>query len=901
MDVNQDYIQHNNRQRLNQGEPKKKCHGNRRDQRFRKKCRARGMGPEKIEKLLQLRKKFHNKEKNQTNTTIRTTTMNEQVVSTTLKNKFTKKKDRPIQPKPKTNLNKQQIDHSLNEFVDCQRKYLSMRNNRQLIKIKDNFHTKELAISISTYHPTKSQNEIMNGLKAIRTQQGKIYEELLMLEMRILCQFLPKNFDQLQYFIAPLTYSPFNHNQKAIQVKNTHYKTIQEAKRLWLIISLNAYEIKLQDYEKQYQNKFLELESQLLFTIMSNGSSIFNQFKEYMICQTNTLKQDIVKKVSSYRGTLLRLRQRSSPSRKNIIGVSPETYLDLISNPFNTRQWNHLSLGPLCIRLNQSAIRPRPQQEIQIKNEHKTINDKVQHYLVSPPHNIPLKSLALKTFSNDLLNYFNRSYFSPLSYKDQVRTAEQAKTVASIRRKIEKSKLIIRMTDKGHNFYIGSAVEFEKKAQHFFQETNAFMELTANPFHEILNKVIELLNRLREKKFILQWQYKRMIPDVTKCELAHLYFNPKTHKDGIPVRPIENTILAPTTNISNFLDEIIRPIFDNKCSTTSIIDGVSLIKDLNRYAKRGLLKSTTLFCTFDIRNLYTMLPQEESLNILIEFLHVHGYNKVKCIPLEAIRKLASIVLKENVFVYDKKIYRQVLGGAMGSSFTLTLANIFMWKWQKEFVRRQDMTGEFYGRYIDDIFMTWNKSEKALQDILDEANTWHPNIKLEYKISRSLPFLDVFLTNNHGILSTSVYHKPSAEPSVVPFISDHPSHTFANIIKTGLTRAVRYSSTFEIFNNERLYVKLTLLYNGYPSSLIETQFRRFFSEYISSSSFLPYMDDEKQFLILRNTLLKQPTHRQSQVSMSATKADIHNDQADGVHTVFEKTADEKGKQKHDFPD
>ncbi|CAF5087108.1 unnamed protein product, partial [Rotaria sp. Silwood1] len=151
--------------------------------------------------------------------------------------------------------------------------------------------------------------------------------------------------------------------------------------------------------------------------------------------------------------------------------------------------------------------------------------------------------------------------------------------------------------------------------------------------------------------------------------------------------------------------------------------------------------------------------------------------------------------------------------------------------------------------IDDIFMTWNKSEKALQDILDEANTWHPNIKLEYKISRSLPFLDVFLTNNHGILSTSVYHKPSAEPSVVPFISDHPSHTFANIIKTGLTRAVRYSSTFEIFNNERLYVKLTLLYNGYPSSLIETQFRRFFSEYISSSSFLPYMDDEKQFLIL----------------------------------------------------
>jgi hypothetical protein len=71
--------------------------------------------------------------------------------------------------------------------------------------------------------------------------------------------------------------------------------------------------------------------------------------------------------------------------------------------------------------------------------------------------------------------------------------------------------------------------------------------------------------------------------------------------------------------------------------------------------------------------------------------------KVKGIPLGTIRKLASIVLKENVFVYGKKIYQQILGGAMGSSFTLTLANIFMWKWQKEFVRRQDITGEFFGR------------------------------------------------------------------------------------------------------------------------------------------------------------------------------------------------------------
>ncbi|CAF1272421.1 unnamed protein product [Didymodactylos carnosus] len=141
----------------------------------------------------------------------------------------------------------------------------------------------------------------------------------------------------------------------------------------------------------------------------------------------------------------------------------------------------------------------------------------------------------------------------------------------------------------------------------------------------------------------------------------------------------------------------------------------------------GLFKSTTLLCTFDIQNLFTKLPLDEALNILMEFLHVHGYTKVKGINLDTIRKLASIVLKENVFVYGQKIYKLTTGGAMGSLFTLMLANIFMWNWQKKLVDEQTKTGEFFGRYIDDIFMTWNKSEDGLRQFLADANIWHPNI------------------------------------------------------------------------------------------------------------------------------------------------------------------------------
>ncbi|CAF3519163.1 unnamed protein product, partial [Rotaria socialis] len=119
--------------------------------------------------------------------------------------------------------------------------------------------------------------------------------------------------------------------------------------------------------------------------------------------------------------------------------------------------------------------------------------------------------------------------------------------------------------------------------------------------------------------------------------------------------------------------------------------------------------------------------------------------------------------------------------------------------------------------------------------------------------------------------------------------------------TSLTRALRNSSTFEIFNNERIYITLTLLYNRYPSSFIEKQFRNFFSEYINSSSFLPFIDNETQFVAMRNKILNLPTVRQSQVSISAATADIDNDQTDEPQnepiTTTTTTAQERNKKEH----
>ncbi|CAF4663297.1 unnamed protein product, partial [Rotaria socialis] len=290
-----------------------------------------------------------------------------------------------------------------------------------------------------------------------------------------------------------------------------------------------------------------------------------------------------------------------------------------------------------------------------------------------------------------------------------------------------------------------------------------------------------------------------MMPKREKIQLAYLYFIHKPHKPGTPLRPIVSSMNMPTTGISKFLDKLIRPIFDKHARSTTIIDGVDLIHRLEAYTTNGYLKPKTYLCTFDITDLYTMLPQKESLHILIEFLLQHGYQKFQNIPIDIIRK-----------------------------------------------------------YVDDTFLMSNDSLQSIDQMLDEANDLHPNIKLVRKIGRGVPFLDVIIENRKGTLTTSVYHKEAAEPYGVPFGSGHLGHVFRNTVDTAITRAVSYSTTLSQFEEEIRQMKLMFLYNGYSPRHIHRRLTTLFSKYLSNYFILPMFNNSDDFDYLRHQLLTAST-------------------------------------------
>ena len=136
------------------------------------------------------------------------------------------------------------------------------------------------------------------------------------------------------------------------------------------------------------------------------------------------------------------------------------------------------------------------------------------------------------------------------------------------------------------------------------------------------------------------------------------------------------------------------------------------------------------------------------------------------------------------------------------------------------------------------------------------------------IGSTVEFLDVLVENNYGQLKTSVFHKPAAEPYILPILSDHPRHAHRNTIKGQLVRAARLCSHVEDFDKERLKIEFTLLLNGYPPIFIGYHLTKFFRQ--NAISILMEELDQVTYQSFSRNLVKQPTRKKNQQQQQQQK-------------------------------
>ena len=166
-------------------------------------------------------------------------------------------------------------------------------------------------------------------------------------------------------------------------------------------------------------------------------------------------------------------------------------------------------------------------------------------------------------------------------------------------------------------------------------------------------------------------------------------------------------------------------------------------------------------------------------------------------PTELIIDLAQLVLTKNYFKFENDFYLQIQGVSMGSPFSPNYANLFMGKFEEDFVYKNNPYNIYikgWCRFIDDIFFVYGGTKESLDEFLVYINSRLPSIKFTLEASQeTVSFLDVCIKKNRGI-QTTVYRKKTDRNNYLDFSSYHPSSLKRGLPYSQLLRLKRICNT-----------------------------------------------------------------------------------------------------------
>ena len=238
------------------------------------------------------------------------------------------------------------------------------------------------------------------------------------------------------------------------------------------------------------------------------------------------------------------------------------------------------------------------------------------------------------------------------------------------------------------------------------------------------------------------------------------------------IRPIVSSCHSVTENISEFVDHWLQP---------EVRKLPSYPKDTNAFI--NLIETTTLppdciLASIDVSSLYTNIPHDEGKQSAMKALR-QSTNPAPDQPHpEIMGELIDLVLKNNVFEFNDKMYLQIQGTAMGTKMAPAYANLFMGDIENTLIPMGHSMIIMWKRFIDDIFLVWTGTEDELNTHVKEIKQVHRTIKFTCELSHSeITFLDVTLYKGprflrEGILDIKTHIKPTNKQLYVHASSYH---------------------------------------------------------------------------------------------------------------------------------
>ena len=193
-----------------------------------------------------------------------------------------------------------------------------------------------------------------------------------------------------------------------------------------------------------------------------------------------------------------------------------------------------------------------------------------------------------------------------------------------------------------------------------------------------------------------------------------------------------------------------------------------------------IIEEGDILVSIDVSGLYTNIPQSEGLEAVSDALEERNDKRI---PSDYIVKLLELVLKNNIFEFNRELFIQMIGTAMGTKPAPSYANIFMARKIDSKIGElsnsvdEENPVKFFKRFLDDIFMLFRGYKSDCEQFVSWLNNlMFGVIRFTFKfVYNKVEFLYLeFLVKNRR-LETNLYIKPTNKQLYLSFDSNHPEH------------------------------------------------------------------------------------------------------------------------------
>ncbi|CAF4309896.1 unnamed protein product [Rotaria sp. Silwood2] len=754
-------------------------------------------------------------------------------------------------------------------------------------------HDFELEILERRYiaeEPNEYQCEIAKRLSNMRRHVEKSKRTLMELKQGVFFNKSSVSFDSIQMSTSTLNDMNLNNQGKQQKFLNKYEYQLRCKKLDLIALHLPQAEVTYYRFQAQFDSELSLTWKNHRNFVKDQGmtTSLISLLEKRLTNITNRWRDIYNYRIDYYLQNAYdefdHINQDEITQYVKIMSPSSSIIID-VQHPFNDKQLQLLSRGPSYAPpcLIYTSLSYESMGDI-VKKQYAPLKHQLNNLFLKYKLNLNLQMEIHKKVYDLFKDLFSKSIPSDLSQRAQY----EKKLIESIRNSLKKHNIILRRTADNMNiFYMGNKEEFEKKADRYlltsedydilFDVNNVINEKPLNvAIKDMIESMNSLLEQLKTHKAITIDLYKQFMADPTNIKLPYLYFLPNVSNENVmSLLPIVTSQYSATWKIAKYLNKLLRPYVDGVLRSTAFTDETDFIRKLYRYAAiERRLRPSTIFCTIKITNFCTLDEHKEMIDVIGYFLQDNlATNKLEPLTIQTIRNLLHLFLHNNIFSYKNSVYKFTKGSPNTIPLTETLSNIYLFVWQKKILKEVNQNIELFGRYKDQIFFTWNKSTAiALETFLEDLREKHRNVRFQKLIGPSVSFLNAYIENRHGQLYSRVHHDFNMPRYILPYVIGHTKLSYSEWIFLALIRAVCYCTSVDDFQQERVYLEITYLINGYSVLFVETHVKRFFNYFYSETMRFSY--NQNNYDKFRQQCFKFVEQRQ-ELSQQLQKSDDTN--------------------------